>query len=103
MLCFLIRGQNSFTKEQSREFSLRTTLLSLNPSRQQVGLPEADVIDPRPHALHLEHLAPLISLEICGNAQEEPVSPAPAPQLKQPSLPHEPDSQAKVLEVSSLK
>lgn len=78
-ICFIIWRQNSFTKEQSRECSVRTTLLSLNPSRQQVGLPEADVVDPCPHALHLEHLAPLISLEICGNAQEEPWAQRPWP------------------------
>lgn len=75
-ITFSYMGTKQFHKEQSREFSLRTTLLSLNPRGQQVRLPEADVIDPCPHALHLEHLAPLISLEICGNAQEEPVSPA---------------------------
>ena len=73
----LYGGKNSLRKER-RGLSLHTALLSLNSGGQQVRLSEADVIDPRPHTLHLEDFAPLVSLKICGDARDELGCPAPA-------------------------
>lgn len=103
---FYHMGQNGFTKEQRREFSLHTALFSLNPGSQQVGLSEADVIDPCPYTLHLEYFAPFVSLKICGNVQKiNLLALRPLKSQKTEVVPasHQPDSQAKVLEVSSLK
>lgn len=54
--------------------SAPTTLLPLYSRCQQVRLSKADVINSRAETLHLQHLAPLVCLEFCINAQKICVS-----------------------------
>lgn len=45
--------------------AMLTRLLALHAGRQQVGLPQADIIETGTQALHRQRLVPLLSLQLC--------------------------------------
>lgn len=56
------------TLQWSKQLTL-TVLLPLHPGRQEIRLPEADVVQPGPQTLHAEVLAPLLGLQLWKQAQ----------------------------------
>lgn len=86
-----------------------TRLLALHAGRQQVRLPQADVVQVGAQALHRQHLVPLLRLQLCKARGSSGFSPGPAKRGRMSSAQPGPrgapipESQVKVRAESSVK